>query len=54
MTEYWFNIRTHEVEEDAQSDWTQLIGPYSTRVEAENALLKVEQRNKAWEAQDED
>ncbi|MCU1632037.1 MAG: hypothetical protein JWM61_689, partial [Micrococcaceae bacterium] len=27
MTEYWFNVRTHEVEEDRQSDWSQLIGP---------------------------
>jgi hypothetical protein len=29
MTEYWYNIKTHEVEEDRLSDWSQLIGPYS-------------------------
>lgn len=52
MSEYWFNVRTHEVEVDAQSDWSQLIGPYETRAEAEKALEKVEQRNKAWEAED--
>ncbi|MEB2529424.1 SPOR domain-containing protein [Arthrobacter agilis] len=52
MTEYWFNVRTHEVEEDRQSDWSQLIGPYATRGEAEKALEKVQQRNDAWDRED--
>ena len=52
MTEYWFNVRTHEVEEDRQSDWSQLIGPYATRAEAEKALEKVQQRNDAWDRDD--
>jgi len=52
MTEYWFNVRTHEVEEDRQSDWSQLIGPYATRAEAEKALEKVQQRNDAWDTDD--
>ncbi|MDN4612035.1 SPOR domain-containing protein [Arthrobacter burdickii] len=52
MTEYWFNVRTHEVEEDRQSDWSQLIGPYATRAEAEKALEKVQQRNDAWDKDD--
>ncbi|MHA7219535.1 SPOR domain-containing protein [Arthrobacter sp. MDT1-48-3] len=52
MTEYWFNVRTHEVEEDRQSDWSQLIGPYATRAEAEKALEKVQQRNDAWDQDD--
>ena len=54
MTEYWYNVKTHEVEEDAMSDWTQLIGPYKTRAEAEHALEKVKARNEAWEKGDED
>jgi SPOR domain len=54
MPEYWFNVVTHQVEVGAQSDWTQLIGPYETRAEAEKALEKVRERNEAWEAQDED
>lgn len=54
MPQYWYNVRTHQVEEDAQSDWTQLIGPYQTREEAEHALEKVRRRNEAWEAGDED
>ncbi|WP_146067326.1 SPOR domain-containing protein [Arthrobacter sp. SX1312] len=52
MTEYWFNVRTHEIEEDRQSDWSQLIGPYATRAEAEKALEKVQQRNEAWDRDD--
>src|SRR3954447_2158714 len=41
MANYWFNVVTHQVEEGPQSDWTQLIGPYETREEAEKALEKV-------------
>lgn len=53
MPKYWYNVRTHEVEVDAQSNWRQLIGPYDTREEAELALQKVAARNDAWES-DED
>jgi hypothetical protein len=38
----------------AQSDWTQLIGPYETREEAERALEKVQKRNEAWDADDDE
>jgi hypothetical protein len=54
MPEYWYNVNTHEVEEDAMSDWSQLIGPYKTREEAEHALEKVKARNESWEKGDED
>ena len=45
MPEYWYNVNTHEVEEDAMSDWSQLIGPYKTREEADH-LLEAKQRQK--------
>ncbi|MET4062071.1 hypothetical protein ABIB35_003650 [Arthrobacter sp. UYP6] len=54
MTEYWFNVVTHEVEKGPQSDWTKLLGPYKSREEAESALLKVQQRNEAWDKEDEE
>ncbi|MBW4095491.1 MAG: SPOR domain-containing protein [Acidobacteria bacterium] len=54
MPQFWYNVNTHTVEEDAQSDWSQLIGPYETRAEAEQALAKVKERNEAWEAGDDD
>ncbi|WP_138442940.1 SPOR domain-containing protein [Sinomonas susongensis] len=52
MTQYWYNVRTHQVEEDAMSDWTQLLGPYETRDEAEHALEKVKERNRSWDPDD--
>ncbi|ADG75016.1 conserved hypothetical protein [Cellulomonas flavigena DSM 20109] len=54
MTEYFYNTRTHQVEEGRSSDWSQLMGPYATRGEAERALEKARARNDAWDAQDED
>lgn len=54
MPQFWYNVNTHEVEEDAQSDWSQLIGPYNSREEAQLALEKVKARNAAWEASDDD
>lgn len=36
------------------SDWSQLIGPYNTREEAEHALEKVKARNEAWDKDEED
>ena len=50
MPEYWYNVNTHEAEEDAMSDWSQLIGPYKTREEAEHALEKVKARNESGKA----
>ncbi|WP_155838662.1 SPOR domain-containing protein [Arthrobacter castelli] len=52
MGDFWYNVVTGKVEEGAQSDWTQLIGPYQTRAEAEQAMQKVQQRNEAWDSQD--
>ncbi len=54
MPEYWYNVNTHEIEEDAMSDWSQLIGPYKTREEAEHALEKVKARNEAWDKDEDD
>ncbi|WP_209684780.1 SPOR domain-containing protein [Arthrobacter stackebrandtii] len=54
MAQYWYNVETHEVEKDAQSDWQKLIGPYETRAEAEAAPERVRARNEAADAFDED
>lgn len=52
--EYYFNVRTGEVEEGKRSNPAGLLGPYPTREEAEQALAKVEQRNEAWDEMDEE
>lgn len=50
--EFWYNTRTGQVEQGAQSDWSQLLGPYATREEAEGALAKVAANNEAADAAD--
>jgi hypothetical protein len=51
-TQYWYNTSTHEVEEGHKSSWTNLMGPYATRAEAEQALSRAAARNQAWDDQD--
>lgn len=50
--QFWFNTYTKTVEQGAQSDYRQLIGPYASRAEAERALETAEQRNEAWDESD--
>lgn len=51
---YWYNVSTGGIEKGPQSDWTQLLGPYDTEDEARNAMTKVQARNEAWDAEDEE
>jgi len=51
---YYFNTRTGEVEQGFASSWSDRMGPYATRAEAENALALAAQRNKQWEQDDRD
>lgn len=52
MGDYWFNTRTRQVEEGHQSDWTDLLGPYDTREQAERALDTARERTEKWDAQE--
>ncbi|MCK6090080.1 SPOR domain-containing protein [Micrococcus endophyticus] len=52
-SEYWYNVRTQQVEEGAQSDWSQLLGPFGTREEAQSAMSRVQANNEAADAADE-
>nr|WP_157325268.1 SPOR domain-containing protein [Nesterenkonia alkaliphila] len=47
-------MTTGEVEQGARSSWRHLLGPYPSYAEAARALEKVEERNRAWEEDDED
>ena len=49
---FWFNPTTGEVEEGAQSPWTERMGPYPTREAARNALEQAKGRSEAWDEQD--
>ena len=50
--QFWFNSATKRVEQGHQSSWTNLMGPYATRAEAEHALEQAAARTQAWDADD--
>ena len=51
--QYWFNVRTGQVEEtEGKSQSKDVLGPYPSRQEAERALRKAQERTEAWEEQD--
>ena len=53
MPQFWFNTRTGLVEElDEKSAGKDLLGPYSTRAEAEHALATARARTEQWEREE--
>ena len=51
--QWWFNTKTMRVEPwDTPAPGKDLLGPYATREEAEHAMDKVRERNKAWDDQE--
>jgi hypothetical protein len=53
---WWFDLKTKTAvsEPKNKSKAVDRLGPYATREEAERALERVEKRNKAWDAEDEE
>ncbi|OSM43903.1 hypothetical protein [Nesterenkonia sp. PF2B19] len=51
-TQYWYNVRTGEVEQGAQSSWKHLLGPYDSHTEAARAMEKVRANNERWDESD--
>jgi hypothetical protein len=48
--QWWFNTKTMQVEPgDTPTPGKDLLGPYSTREEAEHALEKVRERNRDYD-----
>ncbi len=52
MTEWWFNTKTHEVEDGPQSLAGDRVGPFDTREEAARANEIIAARSRAWAAED--
>jgi hypothetical protein len=52
MAEFYFNIRTRQVEEGHLSDWSDLMGPYPTREAAERALETARANTERWDEED--
>lgn len=50
---YWYDVKTKSVvSDDNDVKAVDRLGPYATREEAEHALEKVEENNKAWDEDD--
>lgn len=54
QAQYFFNTRTKTVETGQLSSWEDLMGPYSTRAEAERALETAKKRSESWDDDDAD
>lgn len=52
MAEYWFNVKTGQVEEGHQSHGADLMGPYASAEEASRAYEIAREKTEKWDAQD--
>lgn len=52
MADFYYNLATQQVEEGPQSPSTELMGPYATSAEAQQALETAARRNESWDAED--
>ncbi|MBC7401842.1 MAG: methionine aminopeptidase [Microbacteriaceae bacterium] len=52
MTQWYYNIRTHEVEEGKQSLASDLDGPFGSREEAARAPEIIAERARKWAEDD--
>ena len=50
---FWFNVRTGQVEDDAnKSPQDQLMGPFDSYAAAELALSHAKENTERWDAED--
>ncbi len=55
MSDQWYyNTETHEVSQGVKDSWTNRMGPYDSREEAEHALSIAKQRNEEAAAYDDE
>jgi hypothetical protein len=52
VTEWFYNIKTGEVEEGRQSLASDLDGPFATREDAARAQEIIAERSRKWAAED--
>jgi hypothetical protein len=50
--EFWFNLKTLEVEVGKMSAASYRIGPFASEAEAKHALETVKRRNESWIEED--
>lgn len=52
--EYWYNLKTGQIEFGKLSAASYRVGPFLTEAEAKRALETLANRSKAWSDEDED
>ena len=52
MTEWWYNLRTGQVEEGMVSQSYDRAGPFSSREEAARAPQIIAERSRKWAAEE--
>lgn len=50
--EWWFNLRTQQVEQGPGSPNAERMGPYGSRAEAEHALERARETSDAFDGDD--
>jgi len=50
QSQWWFNLRTHAVEQGPGDPNSDRLGPFDTQAEAESALDLARERSEAWDA----
>jgi hypothetical protein len=51
--QYWYNVTTGQVEDDAtRSRDDEVMGPYATKDEAAKALTHARENTERWDAED--
>jgi hypothetical protein len=52
--QWWFNLRTQQVEHGAGAPNSERLGPFATEAQAAAALDLARERTEAWDAEDEE
>ena len=52
MGDYWFNVKTGQVEKGHQSRGANLMGPYDSAEEAARAYEIAREKTERWDAED--
>ena len=54
LEEWWFNLRTQQVEQGQGDPNSERLGPYQTREEAQGVLDRMHARTEAFDKDDDD
>jgi len=52
--QWWYNLRTQQVERGPGAPNAERMGPYASEAEAADAMERARERSEAWDAADDD